>query len=222
MLTRSFLPPSLRSSILCYTPMFHARLFATVPHYRASMFAPLRNPIPSPQDHYHTSQLTPTDYHLDGNPRFDRPLIVQFCANDPEHLLAAASLVAPFADAVDLNLGCPQGIARRGRYGAFLQDDPALVFRLINTLHRELSIPVTAKCRVLDTNEETLRYVRMLFEAGASWVCVHGRRRECKGHNTGLADWEMIRWLRERLPAEWVLFANGNVLQHGDLGRCLE
>ena len=81
---------------------------------------------------------------------------------------------------------------------------------------------MTAKCRVLDGREETLRYVRMLFEAGASWVCVHGRRRECKGHNTGLADWEVIRWVRERLPPEWVLFANGNVLQHGDLGRCLE
>jgi tRNA-dihydrouridine synthase 1 len=202
--------------------MFHARLFATDPHYRASMFAPLRNSIPSPPDPYHTSQLTPADHHLDGNPRFDRPLVVQFCANDPQHLLAAASLVAPFADAIDLNLGCPQGIARRGRYGAFLQEDPALVFRLINTLHRELAIPVTAKCRILDTRGATLKYVSMLFEAGASWVCVHGRRRECKGHNTGLADWEIIRWVRERLPAECVLFANGNVLQHGDLGRCLE
>ena len=222
MLTRSFLPPSLRSNILCYTPMFHARLFATDPHYRSSMFAPLRNPIPSPSDPYHTSQLTPADHHLDGNPLFDRPLVVQFCANDPQHLLAAASLAAPFADAIDLNLGCPQGIARRGRYGAFLQEDPTLIFQLINTLHRELRIPVTAKCRILDTREETLKYVRMLFEAGASWVCVHGRKRECKGHNTGLADWEVIRWVRERLPAEWVLFANGNVLQHGDLRRCLE
>jgi tRNA-dihydrouridine synthase 1 len=162
------------------------------------------------------------DLHLDGNPKLDRPLIVQFCANDPSHLLAAAKLVQPFCDAVDLNLGCPQGIARRGHYGAFLQEDQQLVYKLINTLHKELDIPVTAKCRILDTREKTLAYVKMLYEAGASIVTVHGRRREMKGHATGLADWSTIRWLRERLPRDRVLFANGNVLQHGDLQRCLD
>lgn len=179
--------------------MFHSRLFATTPTYRSQSFqAPL----------------------LDCSP-LDRPTFVQFCANSPPDLLAAAHLVAPHCDAVDLNLGCPQGIARKGRYGAFLQDDWSLITALISTLNQNLPVPVTAKIRILDTPERSLEYARMVVAAGATVLTVHGRTREQKGHNTGMADWDVIAYLRTHLPREIVVFANGNVLWQEDVARCI-
>lgn len=214
-LTRSFLSPQENAKLLAYTPMFHARLFEETPKYRDMHFQATKQPIGTPE-------CDPTSPFLDGNPSFDRPLFVQFCANEPEQLLHAAEMVAPYCDAVDLNLGCPQGIARKGHYGAFLQEDQDLIYRLINVLHKNLSIPVTAKIRILDTKEDTLAYAKNVLAAGASILTVHGRRREQKGHLTGVADWGYIRYLRENLPKETVIFANGNILQHGDIEKCLE
>jgi tRNA-dihydrouridine synthase 1 len=223
LLSRSYLPADQQKDLLAYTPMFHSKMFGGEnSNYRDSHFQPLKSTVSSPPDAYHTSQLTDAERHLDGNPAFDRPLTVQFCSNDPDDLLRAAQHVAPFCDAVDLNLGCPQGIAKRGKYGAFLQEDPGLIARMINKLHKELDIPVTAKMRVLETKEKTLEYAKTILDAGASIITVHGRRREQKGHNTGLADWQMIRFLRESLPKDTVIFANGNILQHEDIAECLE
>ncbi|KAL2271727.1 hypothetical protein VTJ83DRAFT_1098 [Remersonia thermophila] len=207
MLSRSFHPESERASVLAYSPMFHARQFIESQKYR--------------DQHFQATRPGSTTPWLDGNPAFDRPLFVQFCANDPDVLLAAARIVAPHCDAVDLNLGCPQNIAKKGRYGSFLQEDQDLIHRMIRILHENLDVPVTAKIRILDTPEATLAYAKNVLSAGASILTVHGRRREQKGHLTGLADWQMIRYLRDNLPPETVLFANGNILEHEDLERCL-
>ncbi|CZR54589.1 related to tRNA dihydrouridine synthase [Phialocephala subalpina] len=220
MLTRSFMPSSSPQDLLAYTPMLHARMFSETPKFRDTHFQPLRSSLTTPPPIPHTSPSS--DIFLDGNPKIDRPLFVQFCANDPEELLKAAKYVQPFCDAVDLNLGCPQGIARKGKYGAFLQEDQQLVFNLINKLHRELEVPVTAKIRILETKEKTLEYAQNVLKAGASILTVHGRTREMKGHKTGLADWKVIKWLRENLPRETVMFANGNILRKEDITRCLE
>jgi tRNA-dihydrouridine synthase 1 len=93
---------------LCYTPMFHAASFATQPKSRQEAF-----------------DLSPDS--IEGVAPYDRPLVVQFCANDKEHFLNAAKHVTDRCDAVDLNLGCPQGIAKRGHYGAFLMEEWNLI-----------------------------------------------------------------------------------------------
>ncbi|EPS40431.1 hypothetical protein H072_5738 [Dactylellina haptotyla CBS 200.50] len=193
-----------------YSPMFHARLFAeTEPYRRQSLRSAPTSDVESSQAY-------------DGEHKSDRPFLIQFCANDPQHLLAAAKIAQHHCDAVDLNLGCPQGIAKKGHYGAFLQEQPDLIYKLINTLHKELDVPVTAKIRILDTEEKTLAYAKMVLDAGASILTVHGRRREQKSHNTGLADWTYIRYLRKNLPADTVIFANGNILYNTDVEACLD
>ncbi|KAI0275462.1 Dus-domain-containing protein [Gloeopeniophorella convolvens] len=149
----------------------------------------------------------------------DRPLVIQFCANDPEQLLESAKVLESHCDAIDINLGCPQDIARRGHYGSFLQDEWDLIYKLINTLHVNLSIPVTAKFRVFASVEKTVEYAKMLERAGAQILTCHGRLREQRGQNTGLADWDKIRAVKEAVSVP--VFANGNILTHSDIARCL-
>lgn len=199
--------------------MLHARMFNETVRFRDSHFQPLRASLST--QHALPASFSPSSLFLDGNVALDRPLTVQFCANDPDEFLSAARYVAPFCDAVDLNLGCPQGIARKGKYGAFLQEDQDLIFGLINKLHVNLEVPITAKIRILETKKKTLEYARLVLRAGASILTVHGRHRDQKGHKTGLADWNVIRYLRDNLPPETVLFANGNILKREDIDACI-
>ncbi|KAL0573657.1 tRNA dihydrouridine synthase [Marasmius crinis-equi] len=187
---------------LIYTPMINAKMWAEQKHhaYRVGAFD-----IGSGEE---------------GSPEGDRPLIIQFCGNDPEKLLKAAKDLEGHCDAVDINLGCPQDIAKKGKYGAFLMDDWDLVYRLINILHENLSIPVTAKFRVFPTVEKTVEYAKMLERAGAQILTCHGRLREQRGQNSGLADWSKIRAVKQAVSVP--VFANGNILFQSDIQRCLD
>ncbi|QSL66415.1 hypothetical protein MERGE_000795 [Pneumocystis wakefieldiae] len=182
---------------LCYTPMFHAKKFWSSPRYRKNVWSTLDN----------------------GE---DRPLIVQFCANDPEDFLKASRIVVGKCDAVDLNLGCPQNIARRGHYGAYLQENWDLISKIIKHVNEFLDIPITAKIRIFLDKEKTLAYAQMIVEAGVSILAIHGRTREQKGNMTGLSDWNQILYLRENLPSNIVIFSNGNILWPHDIDKCLK
>lgn len=198
-------------SDLVYTPMINAKLFADESSKKKKVKYQEIN-FNKEFSEEGSSNLAQGDT--------DRPLFVQFCSNDPETLLRAAKVVEDRCDAVDLNLGCPQHIARRGHYGSYLMEDWQLIFRLINILHVNLKVPVTAKMRVYESVEKTVAYAKVLERAGAQIITVHGRTRDMKGHHTGLADWSKIRAVRQAVQVP--VFANGNVLYPQDVTDALE
>ena len=85
---------------LCYTPMINAPAFVNHPRMRAMEF-----------------ETSPDD----------TPLFGQLAGHDPSIVLEAAHIMEPNVSAVDLNFGCPQKIAHRGRCpGRFFFDEQLL------------------------------------------------------------------------------------------------
>jgi tRNA-dihydrouridine synthase 1 len=184
---------------LAYTPMFHARLFGENAKYRKQQFSTCPE---------------------------DKPVFAQFCGDDPDTLVRAAKFVESQVDAVDINCGCPQGIARKGHYGAFLLSEGDLLERIVSKMDKELMCPVTLKMRLLSVDDrdqrlqETLNLASRLEAAGVSILTVHGRTKEMKGQFVTDCDWQAIRAIKQRCQIP--IFANGGIETYSDVTRCLE
>ena len=74
--------------------------------------------------------------------------MVQFAAKSAHDFARAAELVAPFADGVDLNCGCPQRWAMTDGYGAALIYKPELVADMVAQARSRCDLPISIKIRI--------------------------------------------------------------------------
>ncbi len=145
--------------------------------------------------------------------RSDRPLVVQFAANNAADAEAAAALVAPHADGVDLNCGCPQAWAVRDGCGCALLYQPELLSDMIRRVTQASGLPCSVKVRLHQDLRRSVDLLRTVQAAGARMVTVHGR---VLGQSSATPpDLKAMALLREHATVPFV--ANGDAWSAEDV-----
>src|SRR5499425_1368124 len=138
-----------------------------------------------------------------------------FFLNDtatPEKMAAAAQIVEGMgADIVDVNMGCPVPKIAKHNAGCSLMREPEHAASVIAAMTKAVKIPVTVKMRAGWNDEErnAPRLARMVEDAGAAAVTVHGRT--AAQSYSGSADWNLVAEVAEALTIP--VFGSGDCLE---------
>lgn len=110
------------------------------------------------------------------------PVVAQLAGNDSSIVVAAAQKVICQTQGkiagIDINLGCPQTIAKKGNYGAFLMEDsPEKVSDILKALRQSIpdSISVSAKIRLSLDPKRQKSVIQQLCDTGINFLTIHGR-----------------------------------------------
>lgn len=146
----------------------------------------------------------------------------QIFGNDPEIMAKGAVLALEISgcDFLDINMGCPMPKVANNGDGCGLMRTPELAGDIVKAVVKAVNVPVTVKCRLgWDKGSiNVLDFAKRMEDSGAAMIAVHGRTRSML--YSGVADWDMIRKVKERLSIP--VIANGDITDGEAAVRCLK
>jgi tRNA-dihydrouridine synthase B len=138
------------------------------------------------------------------------PRAVQIAGFDPEMMADAARRnVDAGAELIDINMGCPAKKVCNRLAGSALLQDEALVARILRSVVRAVSAPVTLKTRTgWDRDRKNgIRIAQIAEDCGIAALSVHGRTRA--DMYQGKAEHETVGAIKAKIKIP--VFANGDI-----------